>query len=146
MEHQDNNTPAPEQDLWLTENLLQRLSKTAGILRYAMVVCTLLCISAGCLTLIEFWMWAKWVQGGIYILHPDTFPHFLKLFSSLLTLTFFTLGILEGKRIWPMLSICADNDDALLEGSERLGKMFRWFSWWGGAVLIFIALDYLLMK
>lgn len=96
------------------------------------------------MSLLDFWMWAQWQSGGFYLFEGDNLPNISRLGLSLLSLLFFTLAILEGKKIWPLLKICDQDDDALLEGTERLAKMFRWLYYWGAAVLASIVLNYLL--
>lgn len=133
-----------ENGLWITDTQLSNLLKTARLGKPLMAICTLLALSAAAMSLLDFWMWAQWQSGGFYLFEGSNLFYISNFALSLLALLFFTLAILEGKKIWPLLKICDQDDDALLEGTERMAKMFRWLFYWGGAVLVSIVLKYLL--
>lgn len=130
MENPDQN-PSAETGPWLTGRILEQLRHLSKIGIPLMVLCAILGISAALLSLVylhTFWFYVR----------TSSSDQLLPMISFMVTaamLFFFTKGVTEGIRAWKLLKIGAQDDQALLEGSERLAKMFRWFSIWAGVFI-----------
>jgi hypothetical protein len=106
------------------------------------------CLLLGLSTILNslYYLYGYWAQKvfpttGFYLLEGGNFYRAIRLLANMLLIYLGVRGIFEGYKAWSLLRHCESDDDALLEGSERLGKMFRWLALFGGAYLGFIFLE-----
>jgi hypothetical protein len=123
------------QNLWLTDRLLKKLSNTARIGKPLIVICLLLGISTFIKSL--YFLYSYWSEKTLpysefYLLEDGNLYRVIIIMISIALIYLCTRGMLEGYKAWSMLRHCESNDEALLEGSERLGKMLRWLVFGGG--------------
>jgi hypothetical protein len=134
MENLDNETvqeTVENHGLWLTDRLLEQLRRSSKIGVPLMVLCIIVGISVSLLSLYSiFWFWSQ-KQGDFYLLEGGNLSRVFNLLSTSAIIYCFTKGIIEGHKAWRLLRSSETDDDALLEGTERLGKMFRWLTLWG---------------
>ncbi len=119
----------PEKTLWLTDRLVHQLVQSSKIGRILLVILMLLGLSSAAQTAyFHYWLWSAMPDPDFYLLEPETLTKVLSLLYSIGILYFFARAAMEGFFSWRLLRHCDTDDEALLEGTERLGKMFRWLS------------------
>jgi len=119
------------QGLWLTEQLLEQLRNSARVGMPLMLLCIIGGISAaGFLLFSLFWYWMRH-HGDFYLLEGGNLYKVLNLLATSIMIYLFARGIIEGNKAWRLLRSSETDDDALLEGTERLSKMFHWLTIWG---------------
>lgn len=146
-ENMEQEKPEQEdlnQNLWLTERLLKKLSNSARIGKPLMVVCLLLGLST-ILKSLHF-LYTYWAEKDLptdkfYLLEGGNLFRVISLLVNISFLYLCTRGIYEGYKAWSLLRHCETDDQALLEGSERLGKMFRWMALGAAFYLTFPLLE-----
>ncbi len=125
------------QGLWLTDQLLAQLRKSSKIGWLLLALSILLGISACLLSYYPIYLiWTKYPLKEFYLLEEGTLFRILVPVLMAAMYYFFFRGMIEGYQAWRLLRFSETDDDALLEGSERLGKMFRWLVIWAG---VFVA-------
>ncbi|MFN0174991.1 MAG: hypothetical protein ACKVU0_10120 [Saprospiraceae bacterium] len=130
MENIDKET-VENHGLWLTDRLLAQMRVSSKIGVPLMVLCIIVGISAASLSLFSIvWTWSE-RQGDFYLLEGGNLARVLNLLATSAIIYCFAKGIIEGHKAWRLLRSSETDDDALLEGTERLGKMFRWLTLWG---------------
>lgn len=80
----------------------------------------------------DYWAEKTLPSSEFYLLEDGNLYRVISILISIALIYLCTRGMLEGYKAWSMLRHCESNDEALLEGSERLGKMFRWLVFGGG--------------
>jgi len=123
------------QNLWLTDRLLKKLSNTARIGKPLMVIYLLLGLSTfikSLYFLYSYWSEKTLPSSEFYLLEGGNLYRVVSIMINIALIYLCTRGMLEGYKAWSKLGHCESNDEALLEGSERLGKMFRWLVFGGG--------------
>lgn len=129
----ENNS---EKALWLTDPLLHLLAQSAKLGRILMIILMLLGLSAATETgYFHYLLWSSMSDSDFYLLESETLPKVLNLLYSVGILYCFARATQEGFLAWRLLRHCETEDEALLEGTERLGKMFRWLTLWGASFL-----------
>ncbi len=119
--------------LWLTDQLLAKMRRSSKIGWPLMSLSILLGISALLLSLYRLYLnWTKFPLKEFYLLEGSTLLRVLVPLTMFAMYYFFFRGMIEGYKAWRLLRFSETDDDALLEGSERLGKMFRWLVIWAG--------------
>ena len=104
----------------------------------------LLGISASLLLLFDYyWFWTAYPLKEFYLLEGDTLYRILSPLTMGVLYFLFFRGTMEGYKAWRLLRHSETDDEALLEGSQRLGKMFRWLVIWGGVFVARILLVWL---
>ncbi len=143
MENLDNDSPqelsesTENQGLWLTDRLLEQLRNAAQIGVPLMLLCIIVGVAVAALSLFSlFWFWMQ-REGDFYLLEGGNLYKVLNLLVTSAMIYCFARGIIEGNKAWRLLRWCETDDDALLEGTERLSKMFRWLTFWGGLYLAY---------
>ncbi len=122
-----------DQSLWLTDRLLAQLRKSSKIGWLLMALGLLLGISAFLLSLFDLYLsWILYPLKDFYLLEGNTLFRTLSALTMVAMYYLFFRGMLEGYKAWRLLRYSETDDDALLEGSERLGKMFHWLVIWAG--------------
>ena len=144
--HTPDKTPEfeAEHGLWLRNQLLIQLVRSAKIGLPLMALCILLGISTASMVLFTFWLEIREISGDFYLMEGKNPKIIFDLLMGFVLLFLFARGIMEGKQAWSLLKFCETDDAALLEGTERLGKMFRWFVWWAGVLLASLFVDFLM--
>lgn len=132
-----NNLESPKSHgLWLTDRLLVQLLESSKI---ALPVLAIALIAGISLTInsifLQLYNWSQKSYTDFYLLEGDNLFRVFNLLTSLLIIYFFSRAVLEGHKAWRLLRQSETDDDALLEGTERLGKMFRWLTLWGYVVI-----------
>ncbi len=144
MENSENKTvheTVENQGLWLTDRLLEQLRRSSKIGMPLMVLCLIVGISVSLRSLyLIFWSWSQ-RQGDFYLLEGGNLFRVFDMLSTSAIIYCFAMGILEGHKAWRLLRSSETDDDALLEGTERLGKMFRWLTLWGGIYMATLLLE-----
>lgn len=147
MENTENQTfdetpRSPETSgLWLTKRLMDQLTGLSRIATPLMVLCSILTISYALQFLVILWLQYDRTPedgGKFYLFENGNFLKIIKTLASAAYIFLFSKALLEGTKAWRMLKNGRDEDDDLLEGTERLGKMFRWLTLWGGLFLCFM--------
>lgn len=143
-EHLDQHAdPSTSEGLWLTDALLVQFRKSSRLGQATMAVCLLLGISyAAMAAYFLIWFWSKANLEDFYLLQDGNLSRLFNLFVRIALYTCFFKGVLEGFKAWKQLRICQTDDDALLEGSHRLGKMFRWLTLWGGIYVVSLVIEH----
>lgn len=83
----------------------------------------------------QLYFWSQKSDADFYLLEGDNLFRVFNLLTSILIIYFFTRAALEGRKAWQLLRHSATDDEGLLEGTERLGKMFRWLVLWSGVFI-----------
>ena len=134
----------PENDastgLWLTDRLLEQLRNASRIGRPLIVLCILVGISSALISVFPLFWYLQHLQGDFYLLEGDNAYRVFNLLATALIIYCFAQAMIQGFKAWKHLRFSETDDEALLEGSERLAKMFRWLSLWGGGYFGFLVL------
>lgn len=135
--------------LALTDYLLERMTSAARIGAPLMLLCLVLAILSGLMLLYEFSEWLSALGGDYYLMEGANLYKAFDALISVALLYLFIRGVVEGRQAFQHLRDSANDDDALLEGNERLVAMLRWFALFGfvfTGVLILQKVWYELMK
>jgi hypothetical protein len=135
MEQEIPEQAVENRGLWLTDQLLSQLHKCAKLGKPIMVLGLLLCISTllnSLFVLIGYWSQKALPATKFYLLEGENLYRVLSLVINIALFYTCLRGTFEGYQAWRLLRFSETDDDALLEGSERLGKMFRWLVIWAG--------------
>jgi len=152
MEHEIPEHVVEIKGLWLTDHLLSQFRKCARLGRPLMALCLLLGVSTllnSLYYLIWYWSQKSLPATKFYLLEGDNLYRLLSLAINIGLFYACARGIFEGYKAWRLLRFSKTDDDALLEGTERLGKMFRWLVIWAGvfgARILFVWLSRQLMS
>lgn len=147
MENLDHEIPQemtenPEaHSLWLTDRLLAQLRSSSGLGIPFMILCIIVGISSVLLKLFHLWSTEQWSTGDFYLLEDGNLFKIVNILASAVIIYCFARGVLEGHKAWRYLKSSETDDDALLEGTERLAKMFRWLALWGGFFIASVVLE-----
>lgn len=127
------------QGLWLTERFLKRLRLSAKWGSASVWAILLVSLSSGLFALYYLLSdWQKDTEGRDFYLLEGSNPYrALKLLSTTLPYGFVFYALFQGQKAWKLLHRCQTDDNALLEGTERLGKLFRWLVFASATFLIF---------
>ncbi|MBC7775256.1 MAG: hypothetical protein H7246_07445 [Phycisphaerae bacterium] len=138
MENLENDMPqeltenAENQGLWLTERLLEQLRNSARVGMPLMLLCMVVGIAVAALSVLsQLWFWMQRQKGDFYLLEGGNLYRLLNLLLISAIVYCFARAVIEGYKSWKLLKYSQTDDDALLEGTERLSKMFRWLTFWG---------------
>lgn len=152
MENLENDETRPleggemeEQPLRLSERLMRQWHSSVPLGRGLMMA--LLCMAALFVltTGHNFWQWFGYVNEEFYLLEDRNPSIFWGFSTSFFVYCLLGLSAWEGWKAWSLLKHAADDDNALLEGTERLAKMFKWLAIWGVASVGFNLLDFFIM-
>lgn len=121
--------------LWLTDRILTQLRSSSKVGVPFIVLCILSVISIVSHSLYPLLLRWSQEQGDFYLLEGRNLYRLFQLLSTLFVTYCFARFIIEGNKTWRLLRYSESSDDALLEGTERLGKMFFWLTFCGGAYL-----------
>ena len=125
-----------DSSLWLTDRLLQNLQNTAKWGSATVILIALLGGSSLFLALYYFYHFGISLSGKSFYLFEGA--NLYKVLNLAASLTFYFLlakGLWNGWKAWRFLKNSASDDADLLEGTEHLGKMFRWLTY---AVAIYL--------
>lgn len=117
------------QDLCLTDRLMKRFQVNARIGIPLMVLYLVLGVTALLNLLIDIGLKFEQDTGPFYLFEGNNLFVWINYLGSILGLYFLIHAALEGLQGWKRLLKSKTDDDALLEGTERLGKMFKFFTW-----------------
>ena len=135
--------PASTEGLWLTDALLLQFRKSSRLGQAIMAVSMLLGISyAANAAYFLIWFWSKANLEDFYLLQDGNLSRLFYLLVRIALFTCFFKGVQEGFKAWKQLRFSQTDDDALLEGSLRLGRMFRWLSFWGGIYVASLVIEH----
>ncbi|MBL7829327.1 MAG: hypothetical protein JNJ57_22010 [Saprospiraceae bacterium] len=148
----DETTPTPSEKstsgLWLTSRMMDLLAANARIGVHATILATIAGLLAVILSVATmWWVWTQYADTSeseaFYLLEGD---NLYKVVQFLLTFSmFFTYfkGVLTGFRAFKQLKRSAEDDEALLEGSERLWKTLYWLTLWIAIYAVSAILEYI---
>lgn len=140
----NDELPALEQQaLALTENLMDNVQQIGQVGKVAML---LFLVLAGLYTLnfcIDFLSWTGRIQGEFYLLEKNNLYYIWSFCTEAGAIYLFTRGAWVGFQATRDINegVRFDDDDALLNGFERLTPMLRWFTFWGAFWLICAILE-----
>jgi hypothetical protein len=117
--------------LTLSDYLLERMKSTARIGAIVMKLCIVLAASYGLTLLYEFSEWFSALESDYYLMEKNNLYKAVDALSSAVMLFLFVRGVKEGHQSFQLLRHSVNDDDALLEGNERLVAMLRWFALFG---------------
>jgi len=117
------------QDLCLTDRLMKRFQVNARIGIPLMVLYLVLGVTALLNLLFEIGLKFEQDTGPFYLFEGNNLFVWINYLGSILGHYFLIHAALEGLQGWKRLLKSKTDDDALLEGTERLGKMFKFFTW-----------------
>lgn len=143
----DMEAPAEgEHRLWLTDELMKQLQASSKIGLPLIILCLLLGAS---FTLMELAIYfvsnsSGYSSDDYYLFEGNNLLHAIKNIGTISILFCFFKASFHGYKSWLALRRAASDDDALLGGSEELPLMFKWFAYWGGAVVVFILIGVML--
>jgi hypothetical protein len=134
-------THQPETDkyegLWLTQSLYKKLHVLAKIgLPLVLLVFILSLFSTFFSLHYLFENWQNGMMGHSFYLMEGSNPYrALKFLTTALPHCFMFCALFQSYKAWTLLRHSETDDDALLEGTKRLVKMFRWLVFCGAANL-----------
>lgn len=132
--------------LWPSNRWLSAVTGMAGLGKTVMVMALIVGgICSFSSLYVQYYIWStRLMPDRDFFLFEDY--NWLYVFNTLSILALIYLyfrSILEGYKAFSLFQLSSSNDEALLEGQERLGKMFTWLCWWAGAYVILTAFEYL---
>ena len=129
-----NNEPSQtiverNKGLWITPRLRMQLRQCSSIGTPLVILCMILVIAVALLAVNTLFIWTKGNKENLHLLSNGIINAIFPIITSLIAIYFFIRAIIEGYKSWKLLDKTDEND--LLEGTERLSKMFRWLAIWG---------------
>jgi len=141
MENTDYTLPQPqEQDdtlapsapvLLLTKSLMAQMPSSGHLGAAAFFILLAIVAIDALLTLTSLTTWFDTMPGGFYLLEGDTLSRLVSYLIPIVGIYFMGRASWEGLRAWRLLKQSNNDDNALLEGTDRLTQMFKWFVYWG---------------
>jgi hypothetical protein len=148
MEQPPTNTEPPSASgLYLTDLLLRRQIGMSTLGRVLFVMAMAVGFFRSLLALyIQYYIWSNRLQPdqAFYLLDDYNWMYVFYTATTFAIIYMFFRAGLEGLKAFSLLRLGDTDDDALLEGHERLGNMFKWLTWWGGTYVLLLLLEYLL--
>ena len=139
MEMTENVEPS---GLWLSDLLLEQIQKSSRFGVPVMIIAIILGVSSVLLLIVRFSLiMANRTFDDFYLFEGNNLRMTVSLLLSIAIIYCYSRGIMEGYKSWQLLKSGATDDDALLEGTERLSKMFRWLTLWGGLFVTTLVLE-----
>lgn len=144
-----NHTTAEEQapipGLWLSNRWLGAVTDMSGLGKTVMVIALIVgAIRSFSRLYVQYYTWSmRLAPDRDFFLFEDY--NWLYVFNTLSLLALIYLyfrGIMEGYKAFSQFQQSGVDDEALLEGQERLAKMFTWLCWWAGAFVLLVAFEY----
>ncbi|HAD14571.1 MAG TPA: hypothetical protein DCF33_19270 [Saprospirales bacterium] len=146
----ENNQTTPEEKaatpgLWLSNRWLGAVTGMAGLGKTVMVIALIVgAVRSFSSLYVQYYIWAmRLAPDRDFFLFEDY--NWLYVFNTLSLFALIYLyfrGIIEGYKAFQQFQDCSVDDEALLDGQERLGKMFTWLCWWAGAYVLLTAFEY----
>lgn len=119
------------QPLLLTNSLMAQMLASA---RFGVAASgILLAVAAGdaLVSLAGVVEWMNGMKGGFYLLQGDTLYFLGYYFAEFAAIYLLGRAVWEGLEAWRLLRHSDTDDNALLDGTDRQTKMFRWLVYWG---------------
>jgi hypothetical protein len=139
LDHETHDDPLEyplSHGLWLTGRFLLQLLQSSKIALPMLVLALVAGLSQSLNGIFfQLYFWSRRSDSDFYLLEGDNLFRVFNLLTALIIAYLFIRGVLEGRKAWLLLKHSETDDDALLEGTERLGKMFRWLTLWGGVYI-----------
>lgn len=129
----DEQHTVEQEALVLTKSLMDNVQQIG---RAGKVVMPLFLVLSGLYALnfcIDFLSWTGRLQGEFYLLEKNNLYRIWSFCTEIGAIYLFTRGAWVGFQVARDINagVRFDDDDALLNGFERLTPMFRWFVLWG---------------
>jgi hypothetical protein len=146
---ENNQTTTEEQvattGLWLSNRWLDAITGMAGLGKTVMVMALIVgAIRSFSSLYVQYYIWSMQLAADrdFFLFEDYNWLYVFNTLSLFALLYLYFRGIIEGYKAFQQFQLSSVDDEALLEGQERLGKMFTWLCWWASAYVLLTAFEY----
>lgn len=131
--------------LWLSNRWLSAVTGMAGLGKTVMVMALIVGgIRIFSSLYVQYYIWSMRLapDRDFFLFEDYNWLYVFNTLSLFALLYLYFRGIIEGYKAFSLFQLSSIDDEALLEGQERLGRMFTWLCWWAGVYVLLTAFEY----